>query len=417
MKTKKLNVLLYIGISFSLLAASCIKEDTNYAIGTNNPEISLYAIRNVFQGNDIILDTKLLTDATYTRAVVISDHTGNNLPANYIAVQNVWRNQQRGILLEVEDAAKYNFGDSIQINLTGALLTKKNGPLTLKGVKKSDISVINTGNDVTSKGVAISVLLNKFNDYESTFIDVTADLEVEPAPGTPIRGTKTLMDQDSLTIELFTSDQASFADEVVAPSATFRGIAFIDGNKKQLRLQNYAGMAFPSGKIYAGWPETFETETIKGGYANANVTLSTGTWYFQQCLLGVTAGRDRIISGIKAVRFQQGLSTDALLQMNFDVPNGASKVTLWYGAYYTDNSSTFTLEYSQDGGVNWQQIGDPIKDAHKTSESLDSKQAVFLMDIEGPVRFRVNKKGIGANTNSNPNGRLGMDDISIFRSY
>lgn len=417
MKKRILNALSYIVISASLLATGCIKEDTNYAIGENNPETSLYVVRNIFQGNDVTLDAGLLTNAVYTKGVVVSDYTGNNLPANQIAVQNIWRNQQRGILIEVDDVTKYNFGDSVKINLNGAKLSAQTGSLTLKGIKQSDISIINTGNTVVSTPVAISVLQNKFGDYESTFIDITADLEVEPAPGTPIKGIKTLMDQDSLKIDLYTSDQASFADEVVAPSATFRGIAYLDGDKKQLRLQNYAGMAYPSGKIYAGWPETFETNNNKDGYANANRVLKTGTWYFQQSLLGVTAGRDRIVSGDTAVRFQQGLSTDALLQMNFDVPDGASKVTLWYGSYYTDNSCTFTLECSTDGGINWQQIGDPITDAHRTSESLNSKQAVFLMDIEGPVRFRINKKGIGANTNSNPNGRLGVDDISIFKSY
>jgi len=103
--------------------------------------------------------------------------------------------------------------------------------------------------------------------------------------------------------------------------------------------------------------------------------------------------------------------------MNFDVPNGASKVTFWYGAYYTDRASSFKLEYSQDQGQTWMQVGEVISDAHSTAESLQAKQAVFMMNIQGPVRFRIYKLGLGTSNNTVNNGRLGVDDFSIFKSY
>ena len=39
--------------------------------------------------------------------------------------------------------------------------------------------------------------------------------------------------------------------------------------------------------------------------------------------------------------------------MNFDVTEGASKVTVFYGRYGSDPKSTFRLEYSINGGTNW----------------------------------------------------------------
>jgi hypothetical protein len=107
---------------------------------------------------------------------------------------------------------------------------------------------------------------------------------------------------------------------------------------------------------------------------------------------------------------QQQLNFDAYVQMNFDLPNGASKVTFSYGAYYTDASSTFRLEYSQDGGTTWQITGAPLSDA-----SDASKVAIFLMDIKGPVRFRVNKLGLGPTNGVDVfNGRLSIEDFSVF---
>jgi len=181
-------------------------------------------------------------------------------------------------------------------------------------------------------------------------------------------------------------------------------------------------MAYASGKLYAGWPETFDAvdASVKGSYdmkdKNA-VSFPTGQWNLYQAILGTTAGRDRIVSGKNAIRMQQNLSVDGYVQMNFDVPNGASKVTLWYGSYYTDRSCTFKLEYSTDGGTTWKQTGEPISDAHTTTESMNSKQAVFLMNIQGPVRFRVTKLGLGTSNNVINNGRLGLDDIAIYKSY
>ncbi len=96
--------------------------------------------------------------------------------------------------------------------------------------------------------------------------------------------------------------------------------------------------------------------------------------------------------------------------MNFDLPNGASKVTFSYGAYYTDASSTFQLEYSQDGGTTWKKTGEAVADASETS-----RVAIFLMDLKGNVRFRINKLGLGATNGVDIfNGRLSIEDFAVF---
>lgn len=419
---KNLKNICIISLLASTLLSSCLKDDENYAIGTSNPETSLYTIRGLYKDKDVALDNKNLSDAQYFKGLVISNKQGNNLPQNYLAVQNTWRNLTRGILIELPQGASFNFGDSVLVNLQSANLSTDNKTLVLKGLKPNQIELLSSDNPVESTSVSISALLADYPSYESTYVDVTADLETEPAAGTPIKGNKVLIDGDNNKLNLFTDPNASFADQVIAPSATFVGIPIQQDQQVQLRIQSYAGMAYPSGKIYPGWPESFENNDVPKGSYNMpaienNVGFQTGQWHLFQSILGETQGRDRIVSGSQAIRFQQNLKDDALLQMNFDLENGASKVTFWYGSYYTDRSCSFQLEYSVDQGESWTQVDQTITDAHPTSESLTAKQAIFLMNIEGPVRFRIKKLGLGTSTSTVSNGRLGLDEFSVFRSY
>lgn len=413
MKMRGIKTFIYAGIT-SVLLSSCFKEDVNEALGTNNPEISIYALRNIHKQEDVKLGENELTKANHIKALVVSSHEGNNFPKNYIAVQNEWRGQLRGILVEIDDPQRYRLGDSVDIWVDELTLGRREGMLALLGADHNNTFIINRNNTVTAKAVSIGTLNNQFDNYESTYVEITSDLEVEPNPGDKISGSRPLADADGKKVFVTVGNEATFANEPVAPSATFRGIVTKQNENIALRLLTYADMAYPSGKIYAGWPETFENpDAPKNGYANRTVVLSTGPWWFQQTLLGITPGRDRIVSGVNAVRFQQNHATsDALLQMDFDVPDGASKVTFFYGSYWNDPTSWFKLEYSTDKGTTWHQVNGNITDAHTTTVSMDSKQAIFLMNIPGPVRFRLNRPQA-----NNVGGRLGVDDFAIFRSY
>ncbi|RKO73555.1 hypothetical protein D7322_02545 [Sphingobacterium puteale] len=408
-------------LAMSTLLTNC-KEDINESIGELNPEISLYTLRSLYKNTDLQLNESSALGAKYVKALVVSRAENKNLPENTIAVQNIWRNQRRGILVEVADASQFKFGDSIQINIDGAKLVKKSGLMVLSSVKNQQVNVFASNKNVAPLPVSVANLKAKFEEFESTYIDVTAEVDPEPAAGTALKGDKILMDGDKNEIILHTQDNAAFAAQAIAPSASFRGIAFREGDKLQIRMQDYSDMAYASGKLYAGWPETFEAldASVKGSYdmgEKNDVSFSTGQWRLYQAILGTTAGKDRIVSGKNAIRMQQNLSVDGHVQMNFDVPNGASKVTIWYGSYWTDRSCTFKLEYSTDQGATWVQTGESITDAHTTTESMNSKQAVFLMNVQGAVRFRITKLGLGTSNNVINNGRLGLDDIAIYKSY
>jgi len=90
-------------------------------------------------------------------------------------------------------------------------------------------------------------------------------------------------------------------------------------------------------------------------------------------------------------------------------------VTLWTMSYDAgaDQPTKWRLEYSQDQGTTWTQIGEDQWAIKKEKELT-----TFLMDIVGPVRFRVYKYGPGSSANdvTIQNGRLSIDDMAVYEN-
>lgn len=414
----KNRYLSFLAICLSILGlASCVEENPNPAEGTPNPIASLYVVRDAFHEKDLALGTGPLFGAYKAGGVVVSDPSGNNWPAGLVAIQDSWRGMRRGIILNLgEEASKYQVGDSILFDVRGATLTRKDGALQIVGLKPNAIEKKQTGKPVAPKAVAVGELLANFPKYESTLVMVTGDMDPLPATGETYAGKKQVGDGSGKTITLHTDANAVFAGRKLPASASFVGIPTMSAQgTPQLQMRTLADALNASGPIYAGFPESFEIPvyTDKSSYnmADNNRQLSTGNWLLYQSILGNTGGRDVIVSGSQAIRFQQNLTVSALLQMNFDLPNGASKVTVWYATYYTDKPSTWRLEYSQDQGQTWTQVGQNVSDV-----TQQHKMATFLMDISGPVRFRINKLGLGASSSTVNNGRLGIDDFAVYQN-
>lgn len=144
--------------------------------------------------------------------------------------------------------------------------------------------------------------------------------------------------------------------------------------------------------VYTGFPETFESGT-KTAYAAADVTLSTGTWNFDDALLGTSASDRK--NGSKSVRMQNS----GKITMKFNKTEGAYEVSVVHAKYGSDASSTWGLWYSTNSGSTWTQTGSTI-----TTSSTSLTTTTFSMNIDGNVRFQLRKLS---------GGRLNIDDFSI----
>lgn len=144
---------------------------------------------------------------------------------------------------------------------------------------------------------------------------------------------------------------------------------------------------------------------VKGSYAPATVNLPSGPWYLADALMGNLDADHRIGSYSVRVR-NAGSGNDApRIQMQFDV-DGAGQVSFWYGTYITDGNfgrhSEIQLQKSTNGGFQWDNIGDPL-----TTTSVFT-QAVYDVDIDSAVRFRIIKTG-GNSTQH----RINIDEFRV----
>ena len=144
--------------------------------------------------------------------------------------------------------------------------------------------------------------------------------------------------------------------------------------------------------VYTGFPETFESGS-KTSYATADVALSTGSWNFNDALIGTLTGDHK--NGLKAARIENV----GIISMNFDETNGASQVSFSYAIYGTDASSTFELWESGNSGSTWSKVGSTL-----TASSATLATATFATSFTGNVRFQVRKIS---------GGRLNIDDFNI----
>jgi endonuclease G len=139
--------------------------------------------------------------------------------------------------------------------------------------------------------------------------------------------------------------------------------------------------------------ENFESGS-KTGYADANVTLSTGSWDFNNGLIGNLAADAK--DGNWSVRLKQGD-----LAMNFDI-NGLTQIKISHAKYGTDASSTWQLMQSVDGGVTYTNVGNPITETN-TTLVVDS----FKISVTSKVRFEIKK------TDASTTNRINIDDINF----
>jgi len=176
-----------------------------------------------------------------------------------------------------------------------------------------------------------------------------------------------------------------------ARSVFFASLVILQGCRKDLLTVSETATN-QQAAVYTGFPETFESGT-KTAYAAGDVLLGTGSWNFNDALIG-TLSTDRK-TGSKSARIQN----TGTLTMNFNLSNGASQVSISHGIFGTDASSTWELWSSTNSGSTWTKVGNTV-----STSSTSLSTATFTTGITGTVRFQLRKLG---------GGRLNIDNISV----
>jgi hypothetical protein len=228
--------------SFFFLALSFLcgcKKDIypgNYPGGKNSPYISIFDIRDIYKGNDVSLTVENMSGADKITGVVVSDHSGGNLPAGLLVIQDKRRlSQLRGIAIPIgADATSYLPGDSLVIDVTGGVLKKVEGILQLTGISNSDITKVSSGNAIGIPIVKANSILANPAAFESTLLSIArVGFDASYPAGTTYAGNRTINDGFG-NLTLHTEAGASFANHVIPFLANFTGIIFNKDTVPQL---------------------------------------------------------------------------------------------------------------------------------------------------------------------------------------
>ncbi|MEI6948666.1 DUF5689 domain-containing protein [Paraflavisolibacter sp. H34] len=216
--------------SFLLLAGAlawgCKKD--NYPGGRISPYIAVLDVRDLYQGQDLALSKEKMFGSSTITGVVVSDHSGGNLPAGLLVVQDRSRlSQLRGLSIALgAKAAVYAPGDSVVINLEGGVLTRADGILQVKNLSEGAVQKVSSGNAIPLNRVPSSQIAADPGKYESTLVVVVkGGFNPLPAPADVLGGDKRINDGFG-ELALRTDSKAAFAGNPVPVSANFYGIVF-----------------------------------------------------------------------------------------------------------------------------------------------------------------------------------------------
>lgn len=138
--------------------------------------------------------------------------------------------------------------------------------------------------------------------------------------------------------------------------------------------------------------EKFESGT-KTAYTSGNVTLASGSWYFDNALIGNLSGDKK--TGTQSARVR---ATGAIT-MNFDV-SGAKSIQVSHANFSTDSGANWQLQMSTNSGSTWTNVGT----TNTSTSTLTVK--TFTLNQTAPVRFRIVVSGTSGQ-------RINFDDIVI----
>lgn len=184
------------------------------------------------------------------------------------------------------------------------------------------------------------------------------------------------------------SYMASLAAFVVACSPTQETV--IPEKEEQFQINKTSRLA----QNFALLSEGFESGS-KTSYTIGNVTLTTGSWSFDDALIG------NLSSDIKTGAFSARLRNSAKLTTLFDKTGGAGTVTIKHAKYGTDANSTWELWVSTNSGSTWTKVGSTI-----TTSTTTLATATFTVNQTANTRIQIRKT-------DGTTSRLNIDDVAV----
>ncbi|MBZ9731175.1 DNA/RNA non-specific endonuclease [Salegentibacter sp. JZCK2] len=291
--------------------------------------------------------------------------------------ENVSKTSYAGANVTFNDGEWY-FEDALIGGLSG---DSKNGA---KSVRMRYNGVITMGYDLPDGIKTVSLRYAKYNRDSQTSFELYYSTD---AGATWTKG------GDEIHVKKTNLETANFSINVQGNVRL--EIRKTDGKSDRLNIDDIIVQSNPitETETLVNITEDYESGS-KRSYAAGIVSLPSGDWYLEEALIG-SLDNDRK-TGLKSVRIRDY----GILQMNYDVV-GATSVSLSHALYGTDGSSSWELQASTDGGVNWSKIGNTVSTSSTILETIN-----FSVNYSENVRFRLLKL-------SGSGDRINIDDFVI----
>lgn len=206
-------------------------NDPRCTSGSNGPFtaplISIDSVRRSYPGSG-----NYTMPSARIAGVIISDVDTKNATSGNFIIQD---GSGRGVILYLYGNTDYKLGDSVVVDITGAVLKLYYGSLEIDNLTAAKIYKLATGKTMTPVSLTISALQGNLSRYESTL--VTIEDAIINGGGT-YSGNRNLTDATG-TIVLRTATGALFANQnVPVVRAAYTGIPSLYNTTKQFSLRN-----------------------------------------------------------------------------------------------------------------------------------------------------------------------------------
>ncbi|TZF84906.1 hypothetical protein FW774_08000 [Pedobacter sp. BS3] len=223
---KKIIFYMVLAVSVAALWSGCKKG--SFPGASVSPYIAIYDLRNIYKGQDVKLTADNMYGSDKITGIVVSDHSGGNLPAGLLVMQDRRRlSQLRGISIAIgSDAGNYKPGDSVIVDISGGVLKRVDGILEITGIPAAAITKVSSYNAIPVNRVNSNLIIAKPDNYESTLVAIVkGGFDPLPISTDVFAGNKTLNDGFG-KITLHTEAGATFANDPLPGLANFYGIIF-----------------------------------------------------------------------------------------------------------------------------------------------------------------------------------------------
>ncbi|MEH7094472.1 Ig domain protein group 2 domain protein [Neobacillus vireti] len=163
-------------------------------------------------------------------------------------------------------------------------------------------------------------------------------------------------------------------------------------NPSTFKSGSYGYGSSGSGGTTTTLNEKFESGS-KTAYTSGNVTLASGSWYFDNALIGNLSTDKK--TGLQSARVRAA----GAITMNFNV-SGAKSIQISHANFGTDSGANWQLQMSTNSGSTWTNVGS----TNTSTSTLTVK--TFALTQTASVRFRIVVSGTSGS-------RINFDDIVI----